>query len=306
MTLSVTQEIWVNAQQLMNTYLARIPYVFTGCAVIILFWLLGKIARFIIDQIGDRTRLDAVLLHVLGSIASFVIILLGFLVAAVIIFPSFRPGELVAGLGITTVAIGFAFKDMLQNTFAGLLILWRKPFRLGDEINTKGYEGTVEEINIRSTFIKTYDGERVVVPNADIYTNPVLVRTAFDKRRVHLMVSIGYEDSIAQAITVINEVLEGIPTVLQDPGPWIYTTELAPSSVNLEVYFWTRPQQANILRVRHQVATDIKLALDKAGIDIPYPHEVVLFHNQNGCKKGDLPISQFLSSSQKQEQGSTD
>lgn len=293
--MSITQEIWANAQQLGSTVLVRTPYILTGCIVIFCFWLLGKAARFVIGQIGDRTRLDAVLLHVLGSIASFVFTLLGILVAAVIIFPTFKPGDLLAGLGITTVAIGFAFKDMLQNTFAGLLILWRKPFRIGDEINTKGYEGTVEEINIRSTFINTYDGERVVVPNADIYTNPVLVRTAYEKRRVHLTVGIGYQDSLDQAITVINEVLEGIPGVLQHPGPWIYTTELAPSSVNLEIYFWTSPQQANVLRIRHQVATGIKLALDKAGIDIPYPHEVILFHNQNGSKKGDFPVPELFS-----------
>lgn len=288
--MPVTQEIWSNMQHLGHSLIQRSPYVLIGIFVIFVFWLLGKAARFVIDQIGDRTKLDTVLLHVLGSIASGVMVLLGILVAAVIIFPSFKPGELVAGLGITTVAIGFAFKDMLQNTFAGLLILWRKPFRIGDQINTQNYEGTVEEINIRSTFIKTYDGERVVVPNADIYTNPVLVRTAFDKRRVHFTVGIGYQDSIDQAILVISEVLEGIPGVHQDPGPWIYTTELAPSSVNLEVYFWTEPEQANVLKVRHHVATGIKLALDKAGIDIPYPNQVVLFHNQNGHREGDVRV----------------
>jgi len=148
----------------------------------------------------------------------------------------------------------------------------------------------VEEINIRSTFIKTYDGERVVVPNADIYTNPVLVRTAFDKRRVHFTVGIGYQDSIDQAISVISEVLESIPGVFQEPGPWIYTTELAPSSVNLEIFFWTMPDQANVLKVRHQVATAIKQALDKAGIDIPYPYQVVLFHNNNGNREGDVLV----------------
>lgn len=288
--MSVTQEIWNNLHHLGDTLIQRSPFIVVGFVVILLFWLLGKAARFIIGQIGDRTKLDTVLLHVLGSVTAGILFLLGVLIAAVIVFPSFKPGDLVAGLGITTVAIGFAFKDMLQNTLAGLLILWRKPFRIGDQINTKNYEGTVEEINIRSTFIKTYDGERVVIPNADIYTNPVMVRTAFDKRRVHFTVGIGYQDSIDHAISVISEVLEGIPGVFQDPGPWIYTTELAPSSVNLKIYFWTGPEQANVLKVRHQVATSIKLALDKAGIDIPYPYQVVLFHNSNGTRKGDVPV----------------
>lgn len=93
--------------------------------------------------------------------------LLGFLIAAVIVFPTFNPGDLVAGLGLTSVALGFAFKDVLQNFFAGLLILWRRPFVVGDQIKVREYEGTVEEINVRSTRIKTYDGERAIIPNAD-------------------------------------------------------------------------------------------------------------------------------------------
>jgi len=116
--LTVTQEIWNTIRQLGHTLLQRSPYIFAGLLVIFIFYLLGKVARFIIGQIGDRTKLDTVLLHVLGSIASGVMVLLGILIAAVIMFPSFKPGDLVAGLGITTVAIGFAFKDMLQNTFA--------------------------------------------------------------------------------------------------------------------------------------------------------------------------------------------
>lgn len=103
---------------------------------------------------------------------------LGLFVAAVVILPTFKPGDLVTGLGITSVVIGFAFKDVLQNFFAGVLILWRRPFVVGDQIKVKEYEGTVEEINVRSTRLKTYDGERAVLPNGEVYTNAILVRTA--------------------------------------------------------------------------------------------------------------------------------
>ncbi len=114
---------------------------------------------------GERTRLDPTLADLLGRLASLVIMAWGLFVAAVVIFPAFKPGDLIAGLGITSVAIGFAFKDILQNFFAGILILWRQPFVVGDQIRSGGFEGTVEEINIRSTRLKTYDGERAVLPN---------------------------------------------------------------------------------------------------------------------------------------------
>ena len=89
---------------------------------------------------------------------------------ATIVFPSVKPADLLATLGIGSVAIGFAFKDILQNWLSGLLILWRQPFRPGDQIVSGGHEGTVEHIEARATLIRTYDGQRVVIPNSDIYT----------------------------------------------------------------------------------------------------------------------------------------
>src|SRR5687768_13675948 len=180
------------------------------------------------------------------------------------------------GLGITSVAIGFAFKDVLQNFFAGILILWRRPFIVGDEIKFQSYEGTVEEITTRSTRVKTYDGERAVLPNGDVYTSAVLVRTAYNNRRVRLSVGIGYQDSVERARSVITRVLQKTEGVLREPAPSVFVAELAPSSVNLNVFFWTNSRQASLLRVSDGAMTGIKLALDEAGIDIPYPHTVVL------------------------------
>ena len=274
--------------QLGTMFIAALPYVVLGIIVVVVFLLIGRVVRKVIRAAGRRTRLDLTLAELLGRLASFAIALLGFLIAAVIVFPTFNPGDLVAGLGLTSVALGFAFKDVLQNFFAGLLILWRRPFVVGDQIKVKGYEGTVEEINVRSTRIKTYDGERAIIPNADAYTNPILVRSAYDRRRVRFTVGIGYPDSIEEARATIHRVLDDIDGVLDDPGPWVYVSELAPSSVNFNVYFWVHSDQATLLRVSDRVATEVKLALDRVGIDMPYPHRVVLFNNQTGSRIGDI------------------
>jgi small-conductance mechanosensitive channel len=103
-----------------------------------------------------------------------------------------------------------------------------------------------------------------------------------------LTVGVGYPDSIEDARATIHRVLGETEGVLDDPGPWVYVAELAPSSVNFNVYFWVISEQANELAVSDRVATGIKLALDSAGIDMPYPHTVVLFHNQSGTRKGDM------------------
>lgn len=262
--------------QLFGRLMAHLPYLILGAIVFVFFLVGARLIKSILITAGRRTRLDLTLADLLGRLASAFTIILGLFVAAVIIFPTFSPGDLIAGLGITSVAIGFAFKDVLQNFFAGILILWRRPFIVGDEIKVGSYEGTVEEITTRSTRVKTYDGERAVLPNGDVYTSAVLVRTAYNNRRIRLSVGIGYQDSIERARSVIREVLQQTEGVLAEPAPSVLVWELAPSSVNFNIFFWTNSHQASVLRVTDSAMTAIKLALDKAGIDIPYPHTVVL------------------------------
>jgi small-conductance mechanosensitive channel len=270
-----------------EAFLARLPYVVVGLLVWLVFYLVGRAVNAAFRLAGDRTRLDPILARLLGRLAGLALSFLGLLIGAVVVFPTFRPGDLVAGLGITSIALGFAFKDILQNWLAGVFILWRRPFHIGDEIRTRDHDGKVEAINVRSTIIRTYDGERLIVPNADVYTNPVLVRTACESRRVRMTVGVGYLDSIDEARAVLRRALDDTEGVLHDPGPWIHVLELAPSEVKFALYFWVRPEQANVLAVSDRVATGIKQALDAAGIDIPYPHSVVLFHDVTGTRSGD-------------------
>lgn len=267
--------LWSTLIGLWEAFLARLPIVLIALVVFLVFLLAGRVARRTLRAIGRRTRLDPALADLLGRAASLGLAILGLLVAAVIVFPTFRPGDLVAGLGITSIALGFAFKDILQNWLAGVLILWRRPFQVGDQIRTGAFEGTVEAIDVRATRLRTYDGERAVLPNGEVYTHPILVRTAFGRRRVRLVVGIGYEASIDEARGILMRAVEATAGVLPEPGPWVYVAQFAPSSVDLAIYFWTGAEQANVLAVTDRVAARVKQALEAARIDIPYPHTVV-------------------------------
>ena len=127
------------------------------------------------------------------------------------------------------------------------------------------------------------------MPNGDVYTSAVLVRTAYGKRRVRLSVGIGYQDSIERARSVIREVLQKTEGVLHEPAPSIFVAELAPSSVNFNVFFWTKSPQTSVLSVIDSATTAIKLALDEAEIDIPYPHRVVLTQSAPNAGDGASP-----------------
>ncbi len=256
-----------------------------GLVVLVVFYGLALLARhLVLRQASRRSREN--LGEVLGGLVKWVVILMGFLFAATIVLPTLNPGDLVAGLGVSSVAIGFAFKDILQNWLSGLLILLRQPFEVGDQIEVDGHEGTVERIETRATIIKTYDGQRIVIPNSDIYTQSVLVKTAHEKRRSQYDVGIGYGDGIEQACEVIRKAIAGVEAVESDPPPEALAWDLAASWVTIRARWWTHSRRQDVVHVHAAVITAIKLALDAARIDMPYETQVQLFHDQSESKDG--------------------
>ena len=218
---------------------------------------------------------------VLGRLAQGAVILLGLFVALSIVVPTFRAGDLVQLLGISGVAIGFAFRDILQNFLAGILILLTEPFQIDDQIVFKNFEGTVENIQTRATTIRTYDGRRIVIPNAELFTNAVTVNTAFENRRVQYDVGIGYGDDIDQAKELILEAIASVDGVLREPSPDALVMELAGSSVNIRARWWIKPpRRADALDMQDKVLTAIKKKLFANGIDLPFPTQQILFHDQ--------------------------
>lgn len=263
-----------------------LPNIGIALLVFLLFLLIAWGARAaILRTFRRRGRPD--LAALLAGFARWSIIALGLLVVATIIFPSVKPADVLATLGIGSLAIGFAFKDILQNWLAGLLILLRQPFRQQDQIVIGGHEGIVERIEARATLIRTYDGRRVVIPNSDIYTQAVVVNTAFDRRRSEYDVGIGYGDDIDEARRVILSTLQSVEGVESSPPPQVSPWDLAGSTVNLKVFWWTKPAQAEVVQTRGRVIAAIKRALGEAGIDLPFPTRVVLLHDQTEEADGD-------------------
>lgn len=262
-----------------------LPNILVAIIVFILFFFIAKLIKAIIVK-GAKSRERNNLGEVLGGFMRAVVTVFGGMIALTIVAPSLSAGELIGSLGIGSVAIGFAFQDILQNWLAGLLILIRQPFEVGDQIVANGYEGTVEHIETRATLIRTYDGQRAVIPNSEIYTNPVLVRTAFDKRRAQYDVGIGYSDDIDEACEIIQNVLSKIEGVHSEPAPEALPWDLAASWVTIRARWWVDSPRTNIVRTSSKAIRDIKLALDKAGIDMPYETQVQLFHDQTEDRDG--------------------
>ena len=266
------QTIMTSANHLLQQMISRIPYLIVASLVFVIFWVLSIFFKKAVTRILGSRKHHQNLVTVFRRVGSALILFLGFMVAMIIAVPSFTPGKLIGALGIGSVAIGFAFKDIFQNLLSGILLLLSEPFRIGDQIISGNFEGTVEDIQIRATTIRTYDGRKVVIPNSQLYTSTMTVNTAYSQRRLEFDVGIGYENNIIDAQQVILSVLKAAPTVSKLAEPSVIATALADSSVVLRVrWFIDDGTQTNRVASINEVIILVKEALKKANISIPFP-----------------------------------
>lgn len=275
-------------QGMINGLIALLPNLVLALIVFAIFFFLAGVMRRLVRRLTRQRRQARNLGLILGRLVQWVTILIGLFIALSIVIPTLKANDLVQLLGISGVAIGFAFRDILQNFLAGILILLTEPFQIDDQIVFKDFEGTVENIQTRATIIRTYDGRRIVIPNSELFTNSVTVNTAFEYRRLQYDIGIGYGDDIATAKRLILEAIRQTEGVLTDPAPDAIVVDLADSTVNIRARWWVRPpQRAEVLDLQDKVLTAIKQILTDHGIDMPFPTQQILFHDQTEETDGD-------------------
>ena len=266
------QSMAASGQQILEDLAARVPYFLVALVVFLLFWVVSAVFKKVVHKLlGQRSR-HANLVKVFQRVGGALILFIGFMIAMVIAIPGFTPAKLIGALGIGSVAIGFAFKDIFQNLLSGILLLLSEPFRIGDQIVSGEYEGTVEDIKIRATTLKTFDGRQVVIPNSQLYTSALTVNTAYKQRRLQVAVGIGYEDDIETAKDVILQALDRAKTVSRRAEPSVIATGFGDSTMDLTVrWFIDNGTQANKVASIHEVIVEMKKGLDGAGVNIPFP-----------------------------------
>jgi small conductance mechanosensitive channel len=263
---SSLEKFWEAAFQMVDSFFARLPSLIVAIIVFLLFYGVSILVSRVILRTTRKHRpnLGVVFARLTGAAT----ILLGFLVAFSVVAPSFQAGDLIKILGISGVAIGFAFQNILQNFLAGLLLLWAEPFRVGDEIKLDNYEGTVEEIQARATIIETYDGRRVVIPNADLFTHSVTVNTALDTRRWEYDLTVKDSGNLSELKSFIIKTVSKVQGVLSDPTPEVLVMDLGDpdsNTVKVRVLWWARaPRQHQMLTSYDSVLTAIRQTLSRS------------------------------------------
>lgn len=227
--------------QLVTSFTERLPYMAIALIVFVAFYVGGILLKKATLTIVARTRRHRSVGIVLGRLGQGLLVLLGLLIGLVVAVPGFTPGQLVSVLGLSSVAIGFAFRDILQNFLAGILLLLSEPFRIGDQIKSGDFEGTVSNIETRATSITTYDGRRIVVPNSTLFVNPVTVNTAGEKRRLEYDMKLPKDTDIAKLKHAMLRTIERLPHVLTEPSPDVLLVGFTENDVTLRIRWWIQP-----------------------------------------------------------------
>ncbi|CAG4972995.1 mechanosensitive ion channel family protein [Novilysobacter luteus] len=225
----------------------------------------------LIDRALARTELDATALQFLCKVSTVVLTIV--LVLAALQVVGVPMTSMIAVLGAAGLAIGLALKDSLSNIASGVMLVALKPFRVGDVVNINGEGGTVESISIFQTRLRGADNQTIVLPNSLVTSDSIINSTPDVRRRVELVIGIGYDDDIDQARAIIMDIINADNRVLAEPAADVVVYELAENSVNLGVRCHTA--NGDWFAVKVHLNESIKKAFDAAGISFPYPQRDV-------------------------------
>ena len=277
-------KLWADVQStviesihgLFTSIFGRLPFLIAALIVLVLFWLLSKFFRYLFMAATRRTGVDMRLRLLIARLIVGFVYIIGVFTALTVVIPSFDFGSVIAGLGFTSFVIGFATKDILNNFLSGILILWQRPFEIGDYLFVGKDQGKVEYIGVRATSLRKDDGELVLIPNGDMYSSALTIRGAGAKRRMTLKFNLGYDTDVDRAKGITYTALAEAQGVVQEPKANVYVTDLASEGVLVTVNFWLDTNEDKPLAVYDRVAIAIMTALNTADIELFPPGAMIV------------------------------
>ncbi len=251
-------------RQFGGQFIDRLPRLLAALLVLVVTVLVARAVRRGVGRALRRASTEPHLELLLAKLAYFAVATVGVVVA--LSFGGVNLGWLVGSLGLATVALGFALQDIVGNFAAGIVLLLEHPFTRGDYIATDGAEGTVEDVRVRATQLRSPDGQRVLVPNKQLFTNVLTNASATMRRRVEVVLELPYGQDAAKARELLLAAATGVDGVSDDPPPRLLTEDLGESALSLRLWFWVDPRAADPVRVRSAVLEAAEAALREASL----------------------------------------
>jgi small conductance mechanosensitive channel len=235
----------------------------------------STVVRLIRRSMETRKR-DPELIVLLEMLTRWGILALGIVLALEQLAPG-RFSSLIAGLGIAGFTIGFALQDVAKNFVAGILLLIQQPFEIGDAIEVGGYGGTVLDISLRASEMRTWDGRRVFIPNGDIFVSSIVNFSRALRRRIEIPIGVAPESDLDHVARVtLDTISKKVSGVLVDPAPQVVFSQFGESTIDLKVFYWIDTGEAGVFQAQDEGVRAIKEAFEDQGIEMPYPTRTIL------------------------------
>lgn len=238
-----------------------------GFAVVVLGLLLSALARLLATRVLTWRGRSVSSARVFGRLTSWLVGVLAVGAALAVTFPSIKPVNLLGGLGVVSIAAGIAFQTVLGNMFAGIVILTRDRFRVGDQISVLDHSGTVVQMGLTSTSVRTFDGRLVLVPNGTLHSEVVTVQTGYEQVRSAVVVDLADGGDLRSAVGVAVQAMRTVPEVLDDPAPEAFLTSIGTATVRLELRYWSGARQLETKEATHAVVLAVLEAFATSGVE---------------------------------------
>lgn len=240
-----------------------------GAGIVLGGYLLSRLLRLVLHRVFRARGRGPSYTAVFSTLGGWFFLALALAVGLTVAFPSVRFSSILGGLGIISVAVGIAAQSVLGNLFAGVLTVYREPFRAGDQVAIGDVSGTVIDVNLREIVIRTFDGKRVLIPNSVAHGGVITVQTGYERTRSTVLVGVAYETDLELAREVALAAVRGVPAVHDDPPPRALIQEAGASTVNIAVLFWSGSQQMETNEALDAVISSLISAYRSAGIEMP-------------------------------------
>ena len=272
--------------------IAMLPNAFVAVFVMVASYFAAKVVKLVAQRIVTRFSDKVAINNLLATLMYLFTIGTGVIMALNVLHLEQTVTSLLAGAGIITLALGFAFQDITANFISGILIAFRKPIQVGDIIQTDDFIGEVEKIDLRITMIHTFQGLHVMIPNKDVFQSAITNYTKTSNRRIDLAVGVSYADDLEKVKEVALAAVKDLPHRIPDTAPQLFYDEFGDSSINFTLMIWVHYRsEIEYLEAKSECIIAIKKAFDLHGITIPFPIRTLDFGIKGGERLADTPLT---------------
>ncbi len=276
----------------LDSFISLIPNMAVTLLLLVIFLVLAKFGSKLFKKLFSKTSNNKALEQLFSTVIYAAILSIGLFIMLGVLGLNKALTSILAGIGVIGLALGFAFQDIAANFLSGIILAFRRPFKIGDIIETKDIMGKVTRTNLRDTVIETFQGQEVYIPNKDFLQHAFYNFSALEKRRIDIAVGVSYADDLDQVEEVVLGVIKNLDGIIDKDNIVFDYAEFDTSSINFNIRFWIKyPGDPNYFNMKSKAIKAIKSAFHEQDITIPFPIRTLDFGIKGGQKLSQMELN---------------